>query len=111
VSNNTLRELPMCVCNMGSLTSLYAPPEASRRLRPGRAERWCRRNAGHNELQALPDLANCTRLLYVCVPPPRSAVGHVLLWRGRFALVRGRLVGHNRLQELPPLPRTLQRLC
>jgi hypothetical protein len=29
VSKNALRELPECVCNMGSLTSLYAPPEAS----------------------------------------------------------------------------------
>ncbi len=25
VSNNALRELPECVCNMGNLTSLYAP--------------------------------------------------------------------------------------
>ena len=25
VSKNALRELPECVCNMGSLTSLYAP--------------------------------------------------------------------------------------
>jgi hypothetical protein len=37
VSNNALKELPECVCNMGSLTSLYAPPEASRRLWPRRA--------------------------------------------------------------------------
>ena len=43
------------------------------------SERWCRRNAERNELQALPDLASCPRLLYVCVPPPRSAVGHVPL--------------------------------
>ena len=25
VSNNALKELPECVCNMGNLTSLYAP--------------------------------------------------------------------------------------
>ena len=43
------------------------------------SERWCRRNAKHNKLQALPDLTNCTRLLYVCVPPPRSAGDHVPL--------------------------------
>jgi hypothetical protein len=28
VSKNALKELPECVCNMGNLTSLYAPPEA-----------------------------------------------------------------------------------
>jgi hypothetical protein len=36
---------------------------------PGRAERWFRRNAERNELQALPDLASCARLLYLCVYP------------------------------------------
>jgi hypothetical protein len=77
------------------------------------SERWCRRNAERNQLQALPDLASCPRLLYVCVPPPPSAVGHVPLWSGGFALVCGRLVGHNRLKDLPEsgLPPTLQRLC
>jgi hypothetical protein len=43
------------------------------------SERCCRRNAERNQLQALPDLGSCPRLLYVCVPPPRSSVGHVPL--------------------------------
>ncbi len=110
VSNNALHKLPECVCNMSSLEELHAPPEARTRDWP-RRERWCRRNAEHNELQALPDLASCTKLLYVCVPPLRSTVGHVPLWSGGFALVRGRLVGHNRLHDLRGLPPTLQRLC
>ncbi len=49
------------------------------------SERWCRRNAERNELQALPDLASCTRLLYVCVRCPLLSVtcryrAEALLW-------------------------------
>ncbi len=45
--------------------------------------RCCCRNAEkqRDELQALPDLASSRTLLYVCVPPLRSAVGHVPLRR------------------------------
>jgi hypothetical protein len=75
VSNNALKELPKCVCNMSNLTSLYAPPEAwMRHSAAAPSERCCRRNAEHNELQALPDLASAScrpgsteTLLYVCV--------------------------------------------
>ena len=74
--------------------------------------RCCCRNAEkqRDKLQALPDLASSQTLLYVCVPPLRSAV-LITCRYGAEALVRRRLVSHNRLKALPGLPRTLQRLC
>ena len=109
VSKNALKELPECVCNMSSLMSLYAPPEAwMRHSAAAPSERCCCRNAERNELQALPDLACSQTLLYVCV---RCALLLITCRYGGEALVRGRLVSHNRLGALPGLPRTLQRLC
>ena len=52
-------------------------------MRPlNRASAACRRNAEHNELQALPDLASCRpggteTLLYVCAKPSGCAL---LVW-------------------------------
>jgi hypothetical protein len=115
VSKNALKELPECVCNMGNLTSLYAPPEAWMSWWP-RREHCCRRNAEYNKLQALPRLESCRpggtdTLLYVCVPPLRSTSTVDRRCHRAEAMVCGRLVGHNRLKALPLLPRTLQRLC
>jgi hypothetical protein len=72
--------------------------------------RCCCRNAEkqRDELQALPDLACSRTLLYVCVPPLRYCWSRAFTEGRR---VRGRLVSHNRLKDLPGLPRTLQRLC
>jgi hypothetical protein len=75
VSKNALKELPECVCNMSNLISLYARLRTWRRVRPRRAERWCRRKAEHNELQALPDLASSQTLLNVCVRCRSGAIG------------------------------------
>jgi hypothetical protein len=104
-----LTKLPDSICDLVSISSLYARPSVAFGVQSGQArpllqgrvgecphgntdvrvqdgpdvavraviiveacvaapsERWFRRNAERNELPALPDLASCPRLLYVCV--------------------------------------------
>ncbi len=59
VSKNALKELPECVCNMGNLTSLYAPPEEDELVAAPRAllpqERAVQRAASAAEPRKLPN--------------------------------------------------------